>query len=90
MQIMRLGAMYAIQARWDLTLIWPQIVERGPGLSLNSSFFIFSASQMSEKEFDSVSSDGKVIRREQYQSNPSGEHSDMVLAMQNLMLEMRD
>ncbi|XP_014559599.1 hypothetical protein COCVIDRAFT_24054 [Bipolaris victoriae FI3] len=89
-QIMRLGAMYSIQVRWDLTLIWPQIVERGPELPLNSSFFLFRATEMSEEEFDSVSSNGNVIRREQYQSNPSGEHSDMVLAMQNLMLEMME
>ena len=46
---MRLGAMYPIQARWDLTLIWPQMVERGPRLLINSSFFLFNTTEMSEE-----------------------------------------
>ncbi|EUC48356.1 hypothetical protein COCMIDRAFT_2797 [Bipolaris oryzae ATCC 44560] len=87
-QIMRIGAMYSIQARWDLTLIWPQIVKHGPGLPLNSSFFLLNTTEMSKQEFDSVSSIGNAIRREQYRSDTSGEHSDMLLAMQNLIAEM--
>ncbi|KAF1954793.1 serine/threonine protein kinase [Byssothecium circinans] len=87
-QITRLGAGYSLKARWDLTLIWPQIVEHGPTLPLNSSFFLFKTDEMSAKEIESISSIGNIIRREQYRGDPNSEQSDMLIAMQNLMLQI--
>lgn len=67
-------------------MIWPQIVEHGPRLPLNSSFFIFKTDELSPEEFEDASSMGNIVRREQFQGDPNSEQSELLNAMQNLQL----
>jgi len=77
-----------VQTRWDLTLIWPQLVQHGPKLPLNSSFFLFKTDEMSAEEFENTSSMGQVVGREQFEGDVRGEQSEMMNSIQSLVLQM--
>ncbi|RMZ69355.1 serine threonine kinase [Pyrenophora seminiperda CCB06] len=88
-QLVRVGIWYSAQTSWDLTMIWPQVVEHGPKLSLNSSFFLFKTDEMSAEEIETTSSMGQVVRRQQPVGEAEGEPVAAGDLVRGLEVQMR-